>query len=134
MTAPNTRDGHLGPIRDKGTVELLDALDDSLGHLHRVHPFLFGDRDGHRRGVPFQLNVVVVGSGAGPHPDIGIGLLRSALDGDHVAQKDRPSPVKAHHQITDLLGGGQEGAGLDQDLLIVRGQGQVVGDPIAGLQ
>ena len=42
--------------------------------------------------------------------------------------------MQAHHQVADLLHRQEEGAGLDQDLLVIVGQGDIVTDVIGGAQ
>ena len=42
--------------------------------------------------------------------------------------------MQAHHQVADLLHRQEEGAGLDQDLLVVVGQGDIVAGVIGGTQ
>ena len=132
------RDVHV--VRDERALQGFHHRQHPVGHGDPIAPLLLGDGQsyrglavGHDRVVPGRPRVV--GGEA-------VRLLRSLVDGGHIAHVHRLILADTHHQARDLCGRVQERAGEDgevvlahldvADLLLAVGRTDGVGDLVQG--
>ena len=108
-----TGDGQLHIGRNDGALQRFEFLDDRARDSRRVCGLPFRHRDGHRRRDPR------LGAGV----DIVRRLLRPVGDGGNVSEVDRAAVARTEDDPLRVVCVADEPAGLDEHLLVVRGEG-----------
>ncbi len=114
-------DADLDSFGQDAAMQRVHALDYLFGNVDRVFARFLGDGQRHRREGLALVGPVRAARARGV-PDITRRLVGAGNDAGHVRHVDRATLRYADHQLLDVLGAGEEGAGLHQDFLVARHQ------------
>ena len=104
--------GDLHRIGNHGIAQLRDPRHDGVGHVDGILARFLGHGHGHGRVLATAT------PGGQAMPDIAAGRQRAVAHGRHIFQEYWPAFAHADHQVGDLAGLRQEGAGFDGHALV----------------